>query len=197
MPAVPKKDGPEEIVFQGKIVEVVKQPMKIGDTSVAFEFARRSPGTRLVIVDTDAQKLILTREYRHELDDYDYRLPGGKVFDSLDEYNEFLETSKDIIEPATRRATIEAKEEAGIIADDVKHFYTSVNGATVVWDLLYFEITKWQQADQDLEQGEDISVEWVDFEEARQYALNHMSEDRSAAVLLRWLDNNHKNKEKL
>jgi ADP-ribose pyrophosphatase len=187
MPAVPKKDGPEEIVFQGKIVEVVKQPMKIGDKSVQFEFARRSPGTRLLIVDKKAQKILLTKEYRHELDDYDYRLPGGKVFDSLDEYNAFLASGQDILEPATKRAKIEAKEETGIIAESPKHFYTSVNGATVVWDLLYFIVDDWEQAEQELEAGEDIVVTWLSYEEVKKSALKHMSEDRSAAVLLRWL----------
>lgn len=187
MPAVPKKNGPEDIFYQGKIVEVVKQPMKIGDKSVTFEFARRSPGTRLLIVDKKAKKILLTREYRNELDDYDYRLPGGKVFDSLDEYNQFLASGKDIVGPAIERAKIEAKEETGIIAKNPKHIYTSVNGATVVWDLLYFVIDDWEQSDQELEDGEDISVTWVSFEQAKKDALTHMSEDRSVAVLLRWL----------
>lgn len=187
MADVPVKDGEEEIVFQGKIVEVVKQPMKISDKSVNFEFARRSPGTRLLIVDKVKKKLLLTKEFRHELDDYDYRLPGGKVFDSLDEYNEFLASGKDIIEPATLRAKIEAKEETGVIASNPEYFYTSVNGATVVWDLLYFVINDWEQAEQELEAGEDITVEWVNFDKARKYALENMSEDRSAIVLLRWL----------
>ncbi|MEI8091899.1 MAG: hypothetical protein WCG98_06930 [bacterium] len=31
---------------------------------------------------------MLTKEFRKELDDFDYRLPGGKVFDTLNEYNE-------------------------------------------------------------------------------------------------------------
>lgn len=187
MATIPVKDGDEQIAYQGKIVEVVKQPMKIGDKSVQFEFARRSPGTRLIIIDRDKQQLLPTKEYRHEIDDYDYRLPGGKVFDSLDEYNQFLASGKDMINPATARAKIEAKEEAGIIAKEPKHFYTSINGATVVWDLLYFVIDDWEESDQELEDGEDISVEWVGFDTARDYALKNMSEDRSVAVLLRWL----------
>jgi len=56
-----------------------------------LEFARRSPGTRLIIEKGD--KIILSREFRHELGSYDYRLPGGKVYDSLDEYNKALQKS--------------------------------------------------------------------------------------------------------
>ena len=182
-------DGDEEIVFQGKIVEVVRQPMKIGQKSLDFEFARRSPGTRLIIVDVEAKKIILTKEYRTELKSYDYRLPGGKVFDALSEYNEYLETEKDILESAIERAKIEAREETGIIAEDIEHIHTSVNGATMIWDLFYFVISKWTQSNQKLEAGEDISIEWVSFDQAREYALSgQISEDRSVAVLFRWLN---------
>lgn len=141
-----QKDGNEEIVFQGKIVEVVRQSMKIGEKSVVFESARRSPGTRLIIVDKVLKKMIITKEYRTELDDYDYRLPGGKVFDSLVEYNQFLESGADVIKPAVERAKIEAREETGIIAENVDHIHTSINGATVTWDLFYFVIDEWSQA---------------------------------------------------
>jgi len=36
----------------------------------------------------DPAKILLSREYRSELDRYDYRLPGGKVFDTLAEYHD-------------------------------------------------------------------------------------------------------------
>lgn len=190
MAAIPIKDGPEEIVFQGKIVEVVQQPMKIGEKSVRFEFARRAPGVRLIVVDRSARKIILTKEFRTELQDYDYRLPGGKVFDKLTDYNAFLLSKKDIIQPATQKAIEEAQEETGVVAASAQHIYTSVNGATVTWDLLYFVIEDWTQAAQQLELGEDINVEWKTYDEAKKIALSaSMSEDRSVAVLLRWLNN--------
>lgn len=191
MPDVAKKDGVEKIAYQGRIVEIVEQPMKIGAKSMTFESARRSPGTRLLVVDKPAKKILLSKEFRSELDDYDYRLSGGKVFDSLKEYNEFLSQGKDILEPATERAKIEAKEEAGIIAKNADHIYTSINGSTMIWDLLYFVIDDWEQAEQELDGwGEDIEPVWVSFDEAKEYALKHMSEDRSAIVLLRWLEQN-------
>ena len=87
-----QKDGPEEIVYKGKIFEVVRQPMKAGDAKVVFEIARRSPGTRLIIIKND--KILTSREFRTELDVYDYRLPGGKVFcpvlNPLNQYGENL-----------------------------------------------------------------------------------------------------------
>ncbi|MBP7837389.1 NUDIX domain-containing protein [Candidatus Saccharibacteria bacterium] len=189
MTHIPQKDGPEEIVYQGRIVEVVQQPMKIGEKSVTFESARRAPGVRLIIVDKNAKKIVLTKEFRTELEGYDYRLPGGKVFDKLKDYNDFLSSEEDIIKPATKKAIEETREETGIVTTKVVHFYTSINGATVTWDLLYFVVEEWTQADQQLELGEDISVEWKSFDEAKDIALSSlMSEDRSVAVLLKWLN---------
>jgi 8-oxo-dGTP pyrophosphatase MutT (NUDIX family) len=59
--------------------------VKICDQELVFEIARRSPGVRLIICDKD--KILLSKEFRKELKGYDYRLPGGKVFDTLKEYN--------------------------------------------------------------------------------------------------------------
>lgn len=189
MAPIPVIDGPEQIVFQGKIVEVVKQPMKIGSKTVEFEFARRSPGTRLIIVNNKEKKILVTKEFRSEHNDYDYRLPGGKVFDSLEEYNEFLSSGKDILIPATKQAKVEAKEEAGLEVKNIKHYYTSVNGATVTWDLYYFVIDDWEEKGQELGEGEDIEVMWINFEQAQKFAFSgSMSEDRSVAILLRWLN---------
>ena len=76
----------EDIVFQWKIIEVVQQTVKIGDKELLREIAKRSPWVRLIICDGD--KILLTKEFRRELDTRDYRLPGGKVFDTLKEYND-------------------------------------------------------------------------------------------------------------
>ena len=76
----------EEIVFQGKLIEVVQQTVEIGDKQLLREIARRSPGVRLIICDGD--KILITKEFRREVNVEDYRLPGGKVFDTLKEYND-------------------------------------------------------------------------------------------------------------
>ena len=182
--------GDEKVVFQGKLVEVVQQPMRIGTKTMTFEKARRAPGIRLVVFSEDGRKLLLTREYRYETEDYDYRLPGGKVFDSLEEYNAFLSSGKDILVPATQKAVDEGHEEAGLVIEKLHHIHTSLCGATVQWDLLYFMVDSWHesQAGQRLESGEDISVEWVDFKRAQAMALDgSISEERSALIVLRQL----------
>ena len=192
--SIPQPIGPEEIVYQGKIIEVVRQPMKIGGKELFFEYARRSPGTRLIITSPD-NKLLLTKEYRFELEDWDFRLPGGKVFNKLADYNKFLASDHDILEKAKKAATNEAIEEVGIIIDAIKHYSTSKCGATVIWDLFYFVVTEYTECPdgQRLEAGENIELIWLDPPQVKEICLNgKMREERSVAVLLRYLFSNLK-----
>ena len=76
--AIPKPSGPEKVAYQGRIIEVVEQTMEVGAKTLTLEFARRAPGTRLIIPTSDG-KISLTKEYRPEIQDYDYRLPGGNL----------------------------------------------------------------------------------------------------------------------
>ena len=71
----------ETSLFRGKIIEVVEKDIE----GRKFEIARRSPGVRIII--RDGNKILITKEYRYEHNSYDYRLPGGKVFDTLEEFN--------------------------------------------------------------------------------------------------------------
>lgn len=186
--ATPTPSGPENIAYQGKMLEIVEQPMRIGEKSVTFEFARRAPGTRLIIPTPDG-KILLTKEYRPEIKGDDYRLPGGKVFDTLAEYNEFLRTGGDIKERSQMAAAKEAKEEAGVVARELEQFAVSRCGATVEWNLYYFVVAKYESAVQSLEEGEDIAVVPVSREEARAMCLDgRIQEERSALMLLRYLE---------
>lgn len=174
-----------KITYQGKIVEVVE--FSSPDGSKVFEKARRAPGVRLIIP-VDDDKILLTKEFRQELNDYDYRLPGGKVFDRLEEYNQFLKSNRDIISAASKKADEEALEEAGITVKAKEHFHTSRLGATLEWDLYYFIVVKFARSQQLLEEGEDIEVVEVSATEAEEMCLDgRIDEERSALVLLRYL----------
>lgn len=177
----------EQVVYEGKTFEIVRKTMRGKGKTVTVEMARRSPGVRLIIVRDN--KILLTKEYRYELNGYDYRLPGGKVFDSLKEYQEALKGNKDISQCAKDAAKQECEEETGLIAKGVKHMHTSVVGLTIQWDLLYFVVDDFTQGRQKPEDAEIIHPEWKTFGEARQLCLEgKMSEDRSVAVLLRFLE---------
>lgn len=176
----------ETIKYQGKIIEVIEKEVDLGKTKKMFELARRSPGARLIIVRNNM--VLLSKEFRHEVGGYDYRLPGGKVYDTLNEYNVALANGTDILEAAKTAAIKEAHEEVGIETTDVTHFHTSVCGATVVWDLFYFVVGEHTETEQHLEDGEDIYIEWTEREKVKEMCLNgSISEERSALVLLKYL----------
>ncbi len=59
-----------------------------------FERVLRAPGSRIIIVKDG--KMLFTREKRGELGGkVDYRLPGGKVFDTNEVFQAYLESGKD------------------------------------------------------------------------------------------------------
>src|ERR1041384_1882054 len=68
-----------EIVFKGSLIAVEKHITK------GFERAVRPPGVRLIL-QNEAGEILMTKEFRKEQGKYDYRLPGGKVFDDLESY---------------------------------------------------------------------------------------------------------------
>jgi len=176
-----------KIKHQGKIIEVVHEDVEINGKKKTFEFARRSPGVRLIIPHKNG--FLISKEYRHELKDYDYRLPGGKVFDSLKEYNQSLKAKTDIVKSAEQTARREAREEVGIDVKKLSFLHKSICGATVIWDLFYFKVIEFEQKDQKLEEGEDITVEWVSAETAKEMCLDgRIREERSAPIFLRYLN---------
>ena len=177
----------EKITHKGKLIEVVQEEVQQNGKVKTFEFARRSPGTRLIIYKDN--NFLLTKEFRREIKDYDYRLPGGKVYDTLDEYNNALKSDVDIIETAKKAAIKEAHEEVGIEVNDIYFIHKSICGATIVWDLFYFLVKDFTKTNQHLEEGEDIQVEIFSREEVKKMCLDgKIREERSALVLLRYLN---------
>ncbi|AHB42256.1 NUDIX hydrolase [Candidatus Saccharibacteria bacterium RAAC3_TM7_1] len=179
----------EEIFARGKLFELIH--LKQDDGRV-FEVARRAPGVRLIICDEENGKILLTKEYRQELGEWDYRLPGGKVFDSLEEYETHRNGGDDIIEAAKKQAINEAQQEAGIEIANLELYKKSVLGATVEWNLYVFATTNWQASvhGQELEVGEKIEADnWFSFDEAKKMILDGaIQEERIALILLQWLE---------
>lgn len=178
----------EDIIAVGRIFELVQMTQPDGRV---FEKARRAPGVRVIIFDEAVKKVLLTKEYRAELGTWDYRLPGGKVFDSLDEFESFRATNENIEGKAEQQAILESQQEAGIEIQSAKLYKKSVLGATVEWDLYVFEAQQWQLSvdGQELEVGEKIEADsWFSLEKVQEMILNgSMAEERIALVLLQWI----------
>ena len=173
----------EKITYQGKIIEVVEFD---GGNGKTFEKARRAPGSRLIIVSPEG-KILITREQRHETGNVDLRVPGGKVYDKLTEYNKALEAKVDIAEAAKAGAIKEAAEETGLNIKNPELITIATAGATIDWDLYYFLVRDYDELPdgQQLGLGEDIEVTWMDQNEIRvAIAKGQMQEWRSVGVLL-------------
>ncbi|HRI05524.1 MAG TPA: NUDIX domain-containing protein [Candidatus Dojkabacteria bacterium] len=183
---IPTPKAEEKVVYEGKILQVVTQDMDIDGKVVTFEWARRSPGTRIIV--SKGRKILLNREYRREQGKWDYRLPGGKVFDKLIEYTAFLRDGGDVLSAALDAVKKEAREEVGLEVDTLTHFATSKNGATVEWNLYYFVADSYREIGSiNHELGEVIDVEWVDISRVLELIKNgEFAEDRSVGVLMRY-----------
>ena len=133
---------------------------------------------------------MLSKEWRYELEAWDFRLPGGKVFDSLDEYKEFLESGKDIEPLVLEAGKNELREEVGILAQSALFFFKKVCGATMEWDLYYVVVKEWSFADgHDQGEGEQIDgFEWYGKDEVRDMLeQGKVDEGRSVATLLYYI----------
>ena len=183
-----------DIVFAWSILSIVHQQVTKWEKTKTFEYAERAPGVRMIIVD-EAWKICVTKEWRHELNTgqwwYDFRLPGGKVVDSLEEYSILKEKWKEALFLAAKEAVkIEAGEEVWILPENIEFLRISPCGATMRWDLYYFVVDAFsiKESGQDLWWSEDIVVWRYSPDEVKHMCLSgQVSEDRSVAVLLQWL----------
>lgn len=173
----------ETTVFSGRLGEMahITQP-----NGRIFEQYRRPPGVRLIIVSPEG-KILITKEQRFESNSVDLRLPGGKVCDSLAEWQEARASKKDMLELARKTAIKESLEETGLHIENPEFIIKAIDGATVEWDLYYFLVKSYTTSEtgQELEYGEDITITWMSPAEIKQaIAQGHMQEWRSVGVLL-------------
>lgn len=180
----------ETIDYKGKIFAIVKLQQPNGEV---WEIARRTPGVRIIIKNSNGTYK-LSNEFRHEHGSHGYRLPGGKMFDDLEEYIVFRESAskESLMKRAEQDALREAKEELGIEKVKCLRFIDkSVLGSVVEWDLYVFEVSDFEIGEQRTH-GMEI-IEPVDL--TKQQILEAIdngkfNEDRIVPVLLRYLKNN-------
>lgn len=182
----PEQVGEAYIDYKANILAIEKRPMKIGEKKVEFEKALRSPGVRTIIDNGEA--ILLTKEYREEQEGYDYRTPGGKVFDKLETY--LARRKEDCIKYAKKAAKRECQEETGICIEEAQYFSQTCPTATMEFTLYFFTCTKFtgQPQEQNTHEGEHILPEWVSYETVSQWCLDGtIGEEFTALNLLRYL----------
>ncbi len=152
---------------------------------------RRPPGIRALIAN-EKNQILFSKEFRYELNDWDYRLPGGKVFDSLEDYKLALENNT-VKENVFKTVSKEVLEEVGLVISNPKLLKISLDGAGVIWDLYYFEIKEFKNAESGpkLEENEIINgYKWFDFDKIIEMCQrNEIHEDRTVGVILSYILN--------
>lgn len=186
----PQQEIHQEIVYRGKIFAIVKLKQPNGEV---WEVARRAPGVRIILKNPDGT-FKLSNEFRHEHGSRGYRLPGGKMFDRLEDYLKFIESDpspEEYIKRAQQDAVREAGEELGVCSvakSEVKFIEKSVIGSTVEWDLYIFEISDFKVSKQATHGMEDIKP--IDLTKAQileSIESGKFNEDRIVPTLLRYL----------
>ena len=155
------------------------------------KMVRRPPGVRALILNkNDNQKILLSKEFRYELDKWDYRLPGGKVFDTLDLYKEAI-ARNDVQKYVDKSVAKEVLEEVGLIVKSQKLLKISHDGAGVIWDLFYYEIKDYEESLDGAHLEENEFVEgyvWKSFDEIIKMCIEQkINEERSVGVLLSYI----------
>ncbi len=179
-------------LYTAKLLQIVERRFQINKSGEQREFSidvvRRPPGVRLLI--TDGSKLLLGREFRSELESWDYRLVGGKIFESLDEYLVFLESDEDIVPKIESAIKNEGEEEAGITPTSFELLCKSTCGAIIEWDLYFYVVNKFDVIGlgNSTEINEIIEPVWVTFSQAIDMCISgEIQEDRSIGILLKYL----------
>ena len=182
----------EKVLYDNQFFEFIEQEKEFlvdnEKKNLLLRFVRRSPGVRALIVNHQDQ-ILLSYEYRYDLECFDYRLPGGKVFDSLKEYRKSLQENN-ILENATKAVIKEVKEEVGLKIENPELLWISKAGTSVHWDLYYYTVKDYRiLKKQSLEENEVINgFVWKSFEEVKEMCINHViHEERTVGVLLSYI----------
>jgi len=178
----------EKVVYSGRNFEVIQQEYQVWEKVKLFEIAKRAPWVRLFIVDSKENKILLSKEYRTELEEFDYRLPWWKVFDTPEQRQEA--DYSQIEKYAEKAALFECEEETGLIVKNLQLFWISHAWATVKWDLYYFLVDDFSVSEggQKLWTWEVITTDWYSMKELIELCKNgNIKEDRSLWMIFKFL----------
>lgn len=158
-------------VFHGRNFIVREEQVELPNGQVeTHEHVWRTDGTRIIALDAEG-RVLLTHEFRHELGDWDWRIPGGKI---------------DAGEKPEEAAAREFREEAGYAAEDLQFLWVTTPDSTVRYQRYFFLARDLTEVGAQRESGESLTVHWVSLEDACERALaGDVREEISALSLLR------------
>ncbi len=189
-------NGELQILSEGKLGAIVGFPVLVnsgnGHKEKMFERFVRPPGTRIIAIKD--KTIFLQKEFRLELESekkFDWRLPGGKVMDSFEEYKNYI--GKELpIEMILKAGKKELREEAHLDAEKLEVFKKSTCGASVEWDLYYLIAQNITPFEHNHDEGEEITDgKWFSFEEILSMCKSReINEDRTVSALYQFISKN-------
>lgn len=163
-------------VWSGKYFTVQHERIqtKNGD-NITYEYVFRVDGTRTLAQDHDG-KFLINCEFRDEIKDYDWRLPGGKL----------EQPDENVIDAAKR----ELKEESGVSAEEWKYITSTSYDSMIRFKRHFLYAHNIKQDSQKLDPHEVIEPYWVSKEELYKMALTgKIREEISALFIIRFINN--------
>ncbi len=147
------------VIYQGKVFNIIVDELEYFESgNHTIREVVEHPGGAVVLGVLPDEKIILIKQYRYPIDKFIYELPAGK-----------LDPGEDPMVCAMRELEEETGYRAGKI-DLLTYIYTSPGFCSeklyiyLAWDL--------QKKEQDLEEGEVLSVEYKTIDEAVEMILN-------------------------
>jgi ADP-ribose pyrophosphatase YjhB (NUDIX family) len=175
--------GDERVRHRGERVAVVERPMAGPDGVERAEFARRSPGVRLVVHD-DGEVLLLP-DGPQGPGEPTWRLPGGPVFDSLPAFEAVRHGDGSVRDAADEAAARLLRETVGLDPAEPERLFVLDAGPGVEFDLHCYLVERWRPAPRE---GDPSDATWVGRDEVRRACLDgRVPEARAALALVRWL----------
>ncbi len=146
-----KKQSSKEI-FSGKVFTVTLDEVTLQDGKPAFrEVVHHNGGAGIVALRQDGH-IAMVRQYRYAVGREMLEIPAGKVEPG---------------EPPLETARRELREEAGLVADYLEPFGSILPTCAYCTETIHiFLATGLHPAEQALDEGEFLSVFWMDLQEA-------------------------------
>lgn len=163
-----KKDT---LIAEYRHFRVYHEKVTIEGIEKTFEYVWRRDGTRTIAINQDSE-ILLTKEFRFELQREDWRIPGGR----LDDENE------PIIDAAKR----EFKEETGYTAKNWSYLWSSTPDSTVRYQRHFLLASDLTEGETSFDLGEEISAHWIPIDKVVEMAIKGgISEEISALSIIR------------
>ncbi|MCM2674210.1 NUDIX hydrolase [Alkalicoccobacillus plakortidis] len=165
-----------EKIFEGKVINVQVDTVKLPNGNESKRELVKHPGAVAVIAVTNDDKLVLVRQFRKPLEKTILEIPAGKI---------------DPGEEPIKTAARELKEETGYEAAElelVTSFYTSPGFADEI--IYLYEAKGLTHGDAEPDEDEFVEIEEVTIEQARSYVADQTIHDAKTAYAVMYLQLN-------